>query len=99
VPGPQYPLYLVGAKVLAMYPQPPLLPNVGLSIGLVSYDGTLYWGFCADPERVPDLDYFVEKVSAAADALERAAVSAPARATPAKSATKKRRADSTSASA
>lgn len=104
VPGPQYPLYLSGAKVLAMYPQPPLLPNVGLSIGLVSYDGTLYWGFCADPDRVPDLDHFVAKIARAADALERAATAAPApaaspRAKTAKAPPRKKRADSAPASA
>ncbi len=86
VPGPQYPLFLVGAQVQALYPQPPLLPNVGLSIGLVSYDGTLFWGLCADPERVPDLDAFVEKLERAYQELERAAAHEPPLRAPARAA-------------
>ena len=62
VPGPQFPLYLLGAKLEAMYPQVPLLQNVGLGIALISYDGEVCWGFNADAELVPDLASFVSLV-------------------------------------
>jgi diacylglycerol O-acyltransferase len=62
VPGPQFPLYLLGARLLEMYPMPPLLPDMGLCIGLFSYDGRVFWGFNADYERVPDLDAFRDLV-------------------------------------
>jgi len=62
VPGPQFPLYLLGAKLEAMYPQVPLLPNTGLGVALVSYNGRLCWGFNADYELVPDLVRFVALV-------------------------------------
>ncbi|MDH3686242.1 MAG: wax ester/triacylglycerol synthase family O-acyltransferase [Myxococcales bacterium] len=58
VPGPQFPLYLLGARLLEMFPIPPLLPEMGLAIGLFSYDGRVFWGLNADYERVPDLDSF-----------------------------------------
>jgi WS/DGAT/MGAT family acyltransferase len=56
VPGPQFPLYLLGARLLAMYPMVPLLPGMGLGIALFSYDGHLCWGFNADFDLVPDLE-------------------------------------------
>jgi WS/DGAT/MGAT family acyltransferase len=56
VPGPQFPLYLLGARLLEMYPVPPLLPEMGLAFGLFSYDGRVFWGLNADYERVPDLE-------------------------------------------
>lgn len=56
VPGPQFPLYLLGARLLEMYPVAPLLPGMGLAIGLFSYDGRVFWGLNADYERVPDLE-------------------------------------------
>jgi len=62
VPGPQFPLYLQGARMLAMYPQAPLLHRLGLTIALISYDGRVCWGLNADPGLVPDLDEFVAAV-------------------------------------
>ncbi len=66
VPGPQFPLYLLGAEMLEMFPVVPLLQNVGLGVALISYNGTVCWGFNADPELVPDLDAFIEMVEASA---------------------------------
>jgi diacylglycerol O-acyltransferase len=62
VPGPQFPLYLQGARMLAMYPQVPLLLNLGLGIALISYDGRVCWGFNADPKLVPDLEGFIAAI-------------------------------------
>jgi hypothetical protein len=52
-------MYMVGARMLEMYPHVPLLDNLGLGIALLSYDGNIYWGFSADYDVVPDLDEFV----------------------------------------
>ena len=62
VPGPQFPLYLLGAEMLEMFPAVPLLENVGIGVALISYNGRLCWGFNADAELVPDLDVFVKMV-------------------------------------
>jgi WS/DGAT/MGAT family acyltransferase len=62
VPGPQFPLYMQGARMLAMYPQAPLLHNLGLVIALISYDGKVCWGCNADPKLVPDLAIFLAAV-------------------------------------
>ena len=62
VPGPQFPLYMSGAKLLESYPQVPLLPNTGLGVALFSYNGNICWGFNADYGLVPDLDAFCRAV-------------------------------------
>jgi diacylglycerol O-acyltransferase len=56
VPGPQFPLYLLGSRLLEIYPVVPLLATTGLCFALSSYDGRLFWGFNADYDLVPDLE-------------------------------------------
>jgi diacylglycerol O-acyltransferase len=84
VPGPQFPLYMLDARLLHAYPLVPLFENQGLGIALFSYDGQLCWGLNADRDLVPDLqalaDDIVEsftELRAAAEARE-----APARQRP-----------------
>jgi WS/DGAT/MGAT family acyltransferase len=74
VPGPQFPLYSVGARLLGFYPLVPLIPGGGLGIALFSYEGKLCWGFNADAERVPDLATFVADVKVAFEELRAATV-------------------------
>jgi WS/DGAT/MGAT family acyltransferase len=62
VPGPQFPLYVQGAKLEAMYPQVPLMEGLGLGLALVSYNGQVCWGFNANPDVVPDLAAFTQDV-------------------------------------
>jgi len=73
VPGPQFPLYLLGARLLEAYPLVPLFENQALGIALFSYAGRLCWGFNADWNLVPDLHAFVEDVEASFTELCRAA--------------------------
>jgi diacylglycerol O-acyltransferase / wax synthase len=56
VPGPQHPLYLDGARMLASYPVIPLARGQALAIGLTSYDGGVHYGLNGDREAMPDLD-------------------------------------------
>jgi len=58
VPGPQFPLYTLGAKLQEMNPLVPLLDGTGLGIALFSYDGKLHVGLNAEYELVPDLGAF-----------------------------------------
>ena len=74
VPGPQFPLYMVGARLLGMYPIVPLIPGCGLGIALFSYEGKLCWGFNADYHLIPNLEDFTEDIGAAFEALRKAAV-------------------------
>ncbi|MDG2308591.1 MAG: wax ester/triacylglycerol synthase family O-acyltransferase [Candidatus Binatia bacterium] len=59
VPGPQFPLYILGARLLEMHPLVPLLDGTGLGIALFSYDGMLHVGLNADYEMIPDLSAFM----------------------------------------
>ena len=63
VPGPQFPLYLQGARLEAVYPNVPLLETLGLGIALMSYNGRICWGFNSDPDIVPDVEHFAELVA------------------------------------
>jgi diacylglycerol O-acyltransferase / wax synthase len=73
VPGPQFPLYMLGAKLVELFPQVPLLENTGLGVALFSYDGKLAWGFNADYELLPDLRTFVKLIDASFRELATAA--------------------------
>jgi WS/DGAT/MGAT family acyltransferase len=57
VPGPQQPFYLLGRRLREIYPFVPLSPqNHALSIGVVSYDGRVFFGLVGDRDAVSDLD-------------------------------------------
>ena len=57
VPGPPVPLYLLGRRVLELYPFVPLSPqNHALSIGLLSYDGGVFFGLAGDRDAIGDID-------------------------------------------
>ncbi len=73
VPGPQVPLYMQGAKLQSLYPQVPLLGDMGLGIALISYDGKICWGFNANPDVIPDLERFVEFVALSLERVREAA--------------------------
>ncbi|MGW0479440.1 wax ester/triacylglycerol synthase domain-containing protein [Nonomuraea sp. NPDC003214] len=88
VPGPQFPLYLCGGRVLSYYPMSVLTDMTGgVSITCFSYDGMLDFGVVACPERMSDvwslaghlraaLDELLEGVAAEADAYSDAAAPA-----------------------
>lgn len=73
IPGPNYPLYYAGAKLLHLYPVSAIVDGIGLNITLQSYLGSLDFGLVSTPEMVPDLwdlldllvDEFAELASAA----------------------------------
>src|SRR5215218_3615246 len=56
VPGPQFPLYMLGRRLQRLYPQVPLVRNTALGIAIMSYDGTLNFGLLGDYDALPDLD-------------------------------------------
>jgi diacylglycerol O-acyltransferase / wax synthase len=55
VPGPQYPLYLLGHKMLRWYPYVPVGGEMALNCAILSYDGMVYFGFSGDVHAMPDL--------------------------------------------
>jgi len=56
VPGPQFPLYLAGRRMLDTFPMVPLARNQGLGIALLSYAGKINFGLVGDYDAMWDLD-------------------------------------------
>ena len=80
VPGPQFPLYIMGARFLELLPIVPLLEGTGIGVALFSYDGKLFWGFNADDGLVPDIAIFRRAVETSFRQLMEAAGLRPKRA-------------------
>jgi hypothetical protein len=56
----------MGRRLLEIYPYVPLSPqNHALSVGLISYDGRVFFGLAGDRDVVPDLDDFASALRAA----------------------------------
>ncbi|MFI6902572.1 wax ester/triacylglycerol synthase family O-acyltransferase [Nonomuraea sp. NPDC050394] len=70
VPGPRFPLYLCGARVLSYYPISVLTDlSGGVNITCFSYDGMLDFGVVACPERLDDVWSLPRHLRAALDEL------------------------------
>jgi len=72
VPGPQVPLYMLGARMHDNYGFVPLTDGLCLGIVLFSYAGMLYWGFTCDWDLLPDLHDLVVDVEESFKDLQRA---------------------------
>ncbi|MGH2923305.1 MAG: WS/DGAT/MGAT family O-acyltransferase, partial [Solirubrobacterales bacterium] len=55
VPGPQFPLYMLGRELEEMAPVAFLAPNQALAIAIFSYNGKVKVGLIADYDLVPDI--------------------------------------------
>jgi len=73
VPGPQVPLYCMGARMVEAYPMVPLSRNLGLGIAILSYCGALHLGLLADRDTFPDLEVFASGIEDAFAGLRKAA--------------------------
>ena len=70
VPGPQFPLYMAGAKLVANYPVSVITHGMGLNITVMSYMGHLDFGIVADRDQMPDLWNLMEWLEDELDALK-----------------------------
>jgi diacylglycerol O-acyltransferase / wax synthase len=73
VPGPQFPLFLLGRRLTAFYPMVPFVLNTALGIAIMSYDGKLFFGLLGDYDAMADLDQLADDLRAAIDELSAAA--------------------------
>jgi diacylglycerol O-acyltransferase / wax synthase len=55
VPGPSFPVYMLGAELIEPYPVVPIAEGHALSIGLFSYRERLYFGLYAEPHAFPQV--------------------------------------------
>lgn len=78
IPGPQIPLYCLGAKMLEAFPYVCVVDGMAMIIAVISYDGKLAFGLSGDRSAVPDLHVLAEGVEAAFAELEAVFAPAPA---------------------
>jgi WS/DGAT/MGAT family acyltransferase len=56
VPGPQFPLYAAGRRMIRAFPYVPLGGQMRLGIAIFSYDGEVNFGITGDFDTTPDID-------------------------------------------
>lgn len=56
VPGPQFPLYVLGRRLLELFPIAFLPEDHALAIAIMSYDGDVNFGLLGDYDAMPDID-------------------------------------------
>src|SRR5947199_7855204 len=57
VPGPQFPLYMLGRELEELVPVAFLPENHALAIAIMSYNGTIDFGLLADYDAMADVDF------------------------------------------
>jgi diacylglycerol O-acyltransferase / wax synthase len=58
VPGPQFPLYVLGREMESIFPLVPLARRQALCVGIMSYNGQVDFGLVGDYDAMADLDSF-----------------------------------------
>jgi diacylglycerol O-acyltransferase len=79
LPGPRRPVQLAGARLLEVFPVLPLMGNVTLGVGALSYAGQFNITVIADRDTYPDLDIFVTGMRDDLAALSPATSASPGR--------------------
>jgi diacylglycerol O-acyltransferase len=62
VPGPQFPLYILGRRMLEAYPYVPLAGQVRVGVAIFSYDGHVTFGVTGDRDTTADIDVLTRGV-------------------------------------
>src|SRR5271170_4054195 len=63
VPGPQFPLYVLGREILEAYPIAFLPENHALAIAIMSYNGQMNFGLLGDFDALPDIDAIGDSIA------------------------------------
>jgi diacylglycerol O-acyltransferase / wax synthase len=69
VPGPQFPLYMLGRKLDALFPMVPLAENTALGVAIISYNGQLNFGLTADYDELADVETLAEELRGSIEEL------------------------------
>ncbi len=72
VPGPQFPLYLLGRELQDVFPMVPLAENQSVCFGIMSYNGRVNFGITADYDAMPEVAALADDTRAAIDELSAA---------------------------
>jgi WS/DGAT/MGAT family acyltransferase len=71
VPGPPFPLYIAGARLVSIHPLGPIFDGCGLNLTVMSYLDKVDFGFLACRELVPDVDALAAAVPDALTELQK----------------------------
>jgi diacylglycerol O-acyltransferase / wax synthase len=63
VPGPQFPLYVLGRRMERIFPVAFLPQNHALAVAIMSYDGEMNFGLLGDFDALPDIDSIGESIA------------------------------------
>ena len=63
VPGPQFPLYVLGREMLYTYPVAFLPQNHALAIAIMSYNGQMNFGLLGDFDALPDINSIGDSIA------------------------------------
>jgi diacylglycerol O-acyltransferase / wax synthase len=77
VPGPQFPLYLMGRRLERIYPMVPLARKQAVCFGIMSYDGQVNFGITADYDTMGDVDALAADLEASISELADAVAPPP----------------------
>jgi hypothetical protein len=69
VPGPQFPLYVLGRRMESIFPMVPLARNQALCVGIMSYNGQVNFGLIGDYDAMADLDSFALDLESATEEI------------------------------
>ena len=58
VPGPQFPLFVLGRQMESIFPMVPLARRQALCVGIMSYNGQVDFGLIGDYDAMADLESF-----------------------------------------
>jgi WS/DGAT/MGAT family acyltransferase len=62
VPGPQFPLYVLGRRMERVFPVAFLPENHALAVAIMSYDGEMNFGLLGDFDALPDLESIGDRI-------------------------------------
>ena len=69
VPGPQFPLYVLGRRMVEAYPYVPLAGQVRIGVAIFSYDGNVTFGITADRDATADIGVLCSGIERGMDEL------------------------------
>ena len=82
IPGPQVPLYVLGRKLVDLFPVAFLPEHHALAIAIMSYNGGIDYGLLGDYDALPDIDVIADGIDASLAELLVAARARSARTAP-----------------
>jgi diacylglycerol O-acyltransferase len=79
IPGPQFPLYVLGRELQDLFPLAFLPKNHALAVAIMSYNGGIDYGLLGDYDALPDIDVIRDGIDASLRELLEAAGATPSR--------------------